>query len=101
MAQAAVAADVDQPLDVHADLAAEVTLDGQVAVDEVAQAVDLLVGQLAHPRVRVDAGLEQQLLARRRADAVDVLQPDLDALVARQVDPGYSGHLAATPSLKR
>ena len=63
MAKAAVAADLHEPLDVLAHLAAEVALDLEVAVDVLAQADDLLLGEVAHPRVGVDAGLPQDLLA--------------------------------------
>jgi hypothetical protein len=38
-------------------LPAKVTLDLDPAVDHLAQAVDLLLGQIADPGVRVDAGL--------------------------------------------
>src|SRR5918911_950024 len=57
VAQAAVAADLHQALDVLRALAAEVALDRQLGVDEVAQLGDLVVGEVADVRVRCDAGL--------------------------------------------
>ena len=54
MALAPVAADVDQALDVLAHLPAEVTLDGQLALDDLAQAIDLLVREVAHLLARID-----------------------------------------------
>src|SRR3546814_6377409 len=49
VAQAAVAAEVHQALDVHGHVAAQVALDHVVAVDGLADAGDLVIGQLVHP----------------------------------------------------
>jgi hypothetical protein len=38
------------------------------------------------PEVRADAGVGEQLLGAGTADAVDVRECDLDALVTREVD---------------
>src|SRR5262249_17337754 len=48
MAQAAIAAKVHQPLDVHCDNASQVALDPVVAVDHLADPDNLVVGQLVH-----------------------------------------------------
>ena len=56
-----------EALDVHGDLTAQVALDLVAPVDDVAQAVDLLLGQVPDTRVRVDVGLGQDLLAGRAA----------------------------------
>ena len=63
MAQAAVRADLDEALDVQRDLAAQVALDLVAAVDELAQPVDLLLGEVADPGVGVDVRLREDLLA--------------------------------------
>jgi hypothetical protein len=47
VAHPAIRADLDQSLDVQRDLAAQVTLDLVAPVDELAQPVDLLFGQVA------------------------------------------------------
>ncbi len=57
MAQAAVAADLLQALDVLRALAPQVALDGQLVVDRVAQLGDLVLGEVADVGVRVDADL--------------------------------------------
>ena len=54
--QALVAADLDLAADVGLHLAAQVTLDLEVALDVVAQRDQLLVGQVLDAQVRADAG---------------------------------------------
>ena len=97
VAQAAVRADLDQALDVQGHLAAQVALDLVAPVDDLAQPVDLLLGEVPDPGVRVDVGLGEDLLAGRQADPVDVGQGDLDPLLARDVDAGDACH-RSTPA---
>ena len=58
MAQAAVAADVGQALDVRRDLAAQVALDLE-RLDDFAQALLVLGRELLDARVGVDPGLRE------------------------------------------
>ena len=97
MADATVAVDLDQALDVLADLLAQLAFDGEVLVDEVADAVDLVVGQVADLGVRGDAGLGADLLRGGAADAVDVAERHVDLLVARNVDTRDTGHADLLP----
>src|SRR3712207_1487080 len=92
VAQAAVAADLHQALDVLRALAAKVALDGQVRVDVVAELADLVLGEVAHVGVRVDPACRQRRARLGVADAVDVGQPDLGSLVEGDVDPRDSCH---------
>ena len=80
-----VAADLDLATDVSLDLATEVTLDLEVGFDLVTELDQLFVTQLVDAQVRVDPGCGQELLGAGTADAVDVGECDLDALVAREV----------------
>src|ERR1700704_22223 len=57
MAHPAIRADLDESLDVERDLAAEVAFDLVAPVDQLAQSVDLLFGQVADASVRVDVRL--------------------------------------------
>ncbi len=91
--QAAVGGQVHQALDVDRGLAAQVALDGVVVVDRLADLQDLGVGQLVHPTALFDAHLGHDVLGGLRADAVDVLQRDLDALVGGNVDACDAGHV--------
>ena len=64
VAQAAIAAEVHQPLDVHRDVPAQIALDPVVAVDDLAQARDLGIRQLVDPPAEGDLDLLQDLLRR-------------------------------------
>src|SRR6266536_4696487 len=64
VAHPAVAPDLHQTLDVQRALAPEVPLDGEV-LDGVAQAGDLVLGEVADVGVTVDLRLVQQLVRRR------------------------------------
>src|SRR3954452_14731339 len=93
-----VAADLDLAADVGLDLATEVTLDLEVGFDLVTELDQLLVAQRVDPGVRVDTGDGQQLLGAGTADAVDVGECHLDALVAREVDTNKACHVWRFPS---
>ena len=99
MAHPAVRADLDQALDVERDLAPQVAFDLVAAIDQLAEPVDLLFGEVADPGVRVDVGLGEDLLRGRQADAEDVGEGDLDALLARDVDAGNACHRLPLPLL--
>jgi len=62
MARAPVRADFDKPLDIQSYLAAKVALDLVTSVDDLAQAVYLLLGQIADARIRIDVRLDEDLL---------------------------------------
>src|SRR5581483_297941 len=92
---AAVATEVHQPLDVHGDLAPQVALDGELR-DLRANGVDLVLGEVLDPGVRVDArGLAGGVCARP-SHAIDVREPDPHVLVHRDVDAGYACHCLFT-----
>ncbi len=86
-----VAADLDLAADVALHLTTEVALDRQVAGLDLARELDQLVlGECVDAGVRVDARRGQQLLGGGTADAVDVGECDLDALLTREVDTDES-----------
>jgi hypothetical protein len=91
MARAAVATQVNQALDGHLHLAAQVTFDRQ-ARDALAQPVHLGIRQVLDLAVRLDAGADADRLRARAADAVDRSQRDAGVLVVRDVDACNSGH---------
>src|ERR1043165_211076 len=93
VAEAAVAGEVHQPLDVHRGFAAEVAFYLMVLVDRLADVQHLLVGEVLDALVRRNAELADDVLGRGPADSVDVGQRDFDALVGGDVHPGNTSHL--------
>src|SRR5262245_38527720 len=89
---ALVRADLDLALDVLRHVAAEVTFDLVFLVDPLADADDLFLGQVAHLPPAVQAGAGDRRLRARLANTVDVLDGDVHALVAWQVDAGDACH---------
>ena len=98
MAAAAIAADLHQPLDVHRDLLAEVALDAALLLDHPADLPDVVLRQILHADVRADAGILEDVVRTDAPDAVDVGEPDLDALGARKIDACDTCHIVRYPS---
>src|SRR6266536_413201 len=92
VADALVASDLDLAADVGGDLAAQVALDLVVRLDVVAQLDEVLVAEVAGAQVRAHAGGLECLLGAGTSHAVDVGEPDLQALFARKVDAGKTCH---------
>src|SRR3954454_11146384 len=91
VAQAPVRADLHEALDVLRLLTAKVALHHQV-VDALADEPHLVLCEVLDLRVRLHAGLDQNLVRGRPADAVHVREPYFDPLVEGDVDPGYACH---------
>jgi hypothetical protein len=84
--ESAVGTDLLEPLDRLRALTAKVALHLEVAVDVVAKLGDLGIGEVAHLLVGREPELGADLARGRRADAVDVRQSDLEALLAREIN---------------
>src|SRR5262245_7244771 len=94
MSQATITADVHQPLDVQLDLAAQIAFDAIFALHDLADAPDLLLGQVAHSDVRVDVGFFENVKPIRAADTKDIGDRNLDFLVTRDLNPSNTCHTA-------
>lgn len=97
MTKTPVGANLDQSLDVERHFAAQIPFDLEASVDELAQAIDLLLGQIPNSSVTVDVGLRQDLLRGGQSDPEDVGERDFNALLARDVDTSNSCHWSAYP----
>src|SRR3954467_7929595 len=86
MPQPAIAADFHQPLDVHRDLLAEITLDAPLLLDHPADLPDVVFGEILDSDVGADRRGAQDVVRALPADAVNVGEPDLDALRSRKID---------------
>src|SRR6516165_9198648 len=92
VAQPAVAAEIHQALDVHRHLPPQVALDRVFAVDQLADAQDLVIGHLVHAPLDRDADPAADLESLGPSDAVDVGQPDRDPFLIRNVDASDPRH---------
>src|SRR5262249_1501812 len=98
VAQAAVAAEVHEPLDVHGDLAPEITLDLVVGLDDLADGAGLLLGEVLGPRGQVDPRLGHDVLGGLVADPVDVLEGGHPPLCGGKADAGDASHAGSVSS---
>ena len=96
-AETAIAADLHQPLDVHGNFAAQVAFDLQVVVDVVAQLADIILCQILHAGIGVDARGLDDVVGDVAANAVDIRQGDFDALLPGKVDTSNSCHVLFAP----
>src|SRR3984957_3439441 len=88
----AIAPDIHQALDVHGDRRAEGALDAIIALDDLAQPIHVGVREFMHAQRGADPRGGDDLGGVPTADPEDVGQPDLDLLVAREVNIGKSSH---------
>ena len=93
MADAPVALDGLQPLQVHAQLAAQIAFDHVLPfLDRVHNFRELPLVQILGANARVNARRGQDVHGVLRADAIDVAQRDVDALVRRNFHSNDAGH---------
>ena len=71
MPEAAVAADLDEPLDVETDLSPEIALNFVPLVDDLSDSVYLVIGEITNLDIRIDPGLRHDPSAQDRANAID------------------------------
>src|SRR5574337_629934 len=97
MAQSAIGAKVDQALDRHAVLAAQVALD-RVLGDFRAQLFDLAFGQLLDLGRGINSRRHAHVPGSSTPDAENALQADHDMLLHRQIDTRNTRHLLVSES---
>ena len=95
--QAAVAADLHQPLDVERNLLAEIAFDAALLLEHAADLAHVVLGQILDPDVRADAGRTENVARPFAADAVDIREPDLDPLGAREINACNTRHRLSLP----
>src|SRR5258708_29417022 len=92
MTQAAIAAEIHQPLDVHAGFTTQITFDEIVAIDHFTNLQPFLIAQLRDAAISRNLDLLDDVGRILLADAMDVLKRDQDALVGRDIHTGNTGH---------
>src|SRR5687768_14517647 len=91
---AAIRSDIHQSLDVHRDFRAQRAFDAIILFDRLTQTVHVRIGEIANPERAADASLLEDLTRGRPPHAKDVCQPDLDLLVAREIDACNTSHVS-------
>lgn len=82
VANASVAADLGEHLDVHRNITAKITFDHVVCCDLISELLDLVVCQISAAGVRIDSCSRENLVGRGAADAIDGSEADLYSLVS-------------------
>ena len=94
MTDAAIGFDALQSLEIHADLAAQVALDDVLAIlNGVNDLRELLLGQILGADARVDIRLSQDDFRVAGANAVNVAERNVDALVRRDFYTNNTSHI--------
>src|SRR5699024_3401827 len=81
VADAPVAADLAETLDVQGHGAAQIALHHVAVVDGLTELGLLSLGQVLHPGVGVDTSLRQDVLGALSANAVDIRKANFDTLI--------------------
>src|ERR1700724_3246067 len=92
VADAAIAVDLHQPLDVQVDFTSQIAFDGVFTVDDLAQTGYFVLAEVARAAVRGDGRPRQDFVRRRGTDPENVGQRDPDLFVARNVNAGDTCH---------
>ena len=92
MTVAAIALNVDEALDVHLDVLAQIAFDVAFVLDHLTDAVDLVFAQILDLLKGVNIRLLQNLRRTWIADPEDVCERDPGLLVAGQIDASNTCH---------
>jgi len=95
MPDSAVALDALEPLQVHANFPAKITLDDVLAVlDGMNDLRKLLLGQVLRANARINVGTRQDVFGIAGADTINVPQSDIDAFVGRNFYSDDASHVS-------
>ena len=92
VAQAAIALNVDEALDVHRNVLAQVAFDFALVLNDLADAVHLFLAQILDLLEAIDVGLVQNLAGAGLTDPENVSERDPSLLVAGQIDASNTCH---------
>jgi hypothetical protein len=88
----AIRLDIDEPLDMHGGILAEIAFHIALLFDHLADAIDFVFAQILNLLEWIDRRLAQNLQRPRITDPENVRQPDPCLLVARQIDACNTCH---------
>src|SRR6185437_833569 len=95
VAVSAIRADLNQPLDVHGDVFAQIAFDAALAFDSLANAIDLVLVEILNLLVHIHIGAGEKARGTRVPDAIDVSERDIHVLIARKIDACNTCHSIA------
>src|SRR3954467_13586277 len=93
VAESAIGADFDEPLDAHLDFLAQIAFHQSFALDDLADAVDLVLAQVLDLLHRVHIRLVKNASGPRLPNSVNVSQRHKRPLVAGKIDACNSSHV--------
>jgi hypothetical protein len=99
MPQTAIAANLNQPFDVHLDLAAQIAFDFIVLADVFTEQAYFGIRQVFDARIGTYAGSAQDGIGARAANAKDIGQSNFNPLVAGEVNAFNTSHSLLSLSL--
>src|SRR3972149_409273 len=99
MTEAAVATNLDQPLDAHLHLAAQFTFHLEVRSNIFTQGLHFRVGQILDTGIRIDAGGRNDLVRTSSANTKQIGQPNFNPLIAGKINTFYTCHSSLSLSL--
>jgi len=94
---APVAADFHQALNVHGYLAAEITFDLVILINEFSQTADFIFSQITNPGIGINPRLGQHRGSPAAANAINIAERYFNPLFPRQVDSRYPRQTFAPP----
>jgi hypothetical protein len=92
MAQATVATEIHQPLDVHRDFTTQIAFDAIVTIDDLTDPNDIVVRQLMHAPIRRNTDFVDDFLSLGVSDAMNISQGNQDTLLRRDIDARNTRH---------
>jgi hypothetical protein len=90
--QTTIRLNIDQPLDVHAGIFAEIALNVAFILDNLTNAVHLVLAEILDLLEWINIRRSQNPKRTRVPDPVDVSKPDPRLLIAGQIDASYTCH---------
>src|ERR1700691_27027 len=90
--QAAIGTHLDVALDIHRDFLAQVAFDSAFLFQNLADAIDFILGQIGHLLIEIDARPVEQRPRTGAPDTIDVREPDFGPLLGRHFHAGNTCH---------
>src|SRR4029079_6907515 len=91
--------DFAKRLYLHRELLAQIASHAADLFDHAADLADVVFGEILDANARTDAGRAEDVARPLAADAVDIREPDLDALGAREIIACNTRHRLSLPLL--